>query len=207
MIKTTNQHRKYWRNRKGDWKFHHLSTWNHPHRGLIIEALRSLYWFSLWEVGCGAGANLVRIVKEIPGRQLGGSDINADMIEVAKKTLDGAMFHVEDITDMLLSDNSVDVVLSDASLIYIDPTDIKKAIHEIVRIARNGVVMVEFNSNNWFERLKFRLRTGYNIYDYEKLLKKEGCYDIQKYKITKDLWDDKEWSRYGYILIAKVKKL
>ena len=199
-------HRKYWKERKADWKYHHLSTWNHPHRQLIVYALQSLPWFSLWEVGCGAGANLVKIVKEMPNKQLGGSDINADMIEVAKETLTGAMFHVEDVTDMLLSDNSVDIVLSDATLMYISPKEIDKAINEMVRTARVAIILFEFHSNNWFDRLVFRLRTGYNMYNYQALLEKFGCYDIQKFKIDKRVWDDKEWSRFGHLIIAKVTK-
>lgn len=199
-------HRKYWKNRKGDWNYHHLSTWNHPHRQLIVYALQSLPWFSLWEVGCGAGANLVKIVKEMPNHQLGGSDINKDMIDTAKQALVGARFHVEDVTDMLLSDNSVDIVLSDATLMYISPKEINKALNEMVRIARVAIVLFEFHSNNWFERLVFRLRTGYNMYNYQALLEKHGCYDIQKFKIDKRVWDDKEWSRFGHLLIAKVTK-
>lgn len=199
-------HRKYWKNRKGDWKFHHLSTWNHPHRTLIVYALQSFPWFSLWEIGCGAGANLVKIVKELPNHQLGGSDINADMIEVAKETLVGGRFHVEDCTDLLLSDNSVDVTLSDATLMYIGPKEINKAIGELVRVSRTAIILFEYHSTNWFERLVFRLRTGYNIYNYQHLLEKHGCYDIQKFKIDKRIWDDKEWSRYGHLLIAKVTK-
>jgi len=205
-IKSTKQFSEWWRKRKADWQFHHLSTWNHPHRGLIVQALKSFPWFSLWEIGCGAGANLVRLVKELPGHQLGGSDINADMIELARKTLTGARFHCENITDMLLSDNSVDVMLSDATLIYVDPFTIKKVLHEMVRSARIAVVLVEFHSTSWWERLLFRLRTGYNIYNYQKLLEDEGCFDTQMYKIPKEIWDDKEWSRYGHIIISKITR-
>jgi ubiquinone/menaquinone biosynthesis C-methylase UbiE len=197
-------HRKYWKTRKADWQYHHLSTWNHPHRQLIIYALQSLPWFSLWEVGCGAGANLVKITKELPGHQLGGSDINPDMIEVAKKTFDGALFHVEDATDLLLSDDSVDVMLSDATLMYIGYNEIDKAINEMTRSARVAVILFEFHSTSLWQRLLFKLRTGYNMYDYKKLLEKHGCYDIQTIKIDKRVWDDKEWSRFGHLIIGKI---
>ena len=84
--------------------------------------------------------------------------------------------------------------------------EIEKAIGELVRVSRIAVILFEYHSTNWLERLVFRWRTGYNIYNYQHLLEKHGCYDIQKLKIDKKVWDDKEWSRYGHLLIAKVTK-
>src|SRR6185312_2357188 len=147
---------------------------------LIMYVLRSFPWVSLWEVGCGSGPNLVRIIKEgFKGRQLGGSDVNADAIETARKTFKGGKFHVEQSDDMLLSDQAVDVMLSDAHLIYIGPRKIKKVLGEMVRITRNHLVLCEFNETSWLKRWLFRLRSGYNAYDYKKLLEELGCYDIQ----------------------------
>src|SRR6266567_3153166 len=126
-MKSTTGHKQYWRDRKIDWDKHYSATWNHPHRQLICWALESFRWVSLWEVGCGSGPNLIRILKEgFQGRQLGGSDINADAIALATSTFKGGKFHVEASDDMLLSDQAVDVMLSDAHLIYIGPFQIRK---------------------------------------------------------------------------------
>ncbi len=211
-IKTTKKHKKFWTERKIDWEKDYLSTWNHPHRQLIIWALRSFHWMSLWEVGCGPGANLVRIVKEMEGKgwkgTLGGSDVNADAIEVARKTFTGGKFHVESVEDMLLSDQAVDVMLSDAALIYIGPTKIKKAIGEMVRISRNHIVLCEFHSTNWWKRLLLRLKTGYNAYDYRKLLEEAGCYDIKVIKMAPEFWPGTKkgdgWFDFGHIIVANV---
>jgi ubiquinone/menaquinone biosynthesis C-methylase UbiE len=203
-LKTTQQHKKFWSERKIDWEKDYLSTWNHPHRDLIIYALKSFNWYSLWEVGCGPGPNLMRITKDIAGKQLGGSDINADAIEVAKKTFLHGTFMVGSSEDLLMSDKAVDVVLSDACLIYTGPTKIKKTIKEFTRVARTAIVLCEFHGGSWWERLLFRIKTGYNAYDYRKLLEEAGCYDIKIAKIPESHWSGTPWSKWGHIIMANV---
>ena len=214
-MRTTKQHKEYWANRKINWMESYVTgidpatntpMWNHPHRQLLIWVLKSIPWVSLWEVGCGGGANLVKISKEFKGIQLGGSDISEDAIKVAQTLFEGARFHVESTEDLLLSDNSVDVVLSDASLIYIGPEKIDKAIHELVRVARSHILLCEFHSTSWWERLKFRFKTGYNAYNYRELLEKHGCHDINIVKIPKDFWPGFPWEKMGYIISAKITK-
>lgn len=205
MVKfLTSSRKKYWQERKIDWNTSYLQTWNHPHRQLITWALQSFPWVSLWEVGCGPGANLVRITQELKGKQLGGSDISQDAIELARKTFVGGKFHVESVEDMLLSDKAVDVMLSDATLIYIDPSKIDAVVDEMFRVTRNRIVLCEFHSTSFIDRWLFRLKTGYNAYNWKELLEKHGAYDIQMQKISKDFWDGFPWSTYGHIIIAKL---
>lgn len=214
-MKTTKDHKKYWAERKIDWVKSYLTgvdevtgrpMWNHPHRELIVSALHTFNWVSLWEVGCGAGANIAKIIKTFKGKQLGGSDINADAIEVCRTTFNGGKFHVESTEDILLSDNAVDVILSDASLIYFSPKDINSALKEIIRVARNQVVFCEFHSTSWLERFIFRWKTGYNAHNYIEKLEALGCYDIQTVKIPKEFWPGYPWEKFGYIIIAKIAK-
>lgn len=201
--RTTKKHKAFWKNRKIDWKESYLSTWDHPHRKLIIHALKMFDWFSLWEVGCGPGANLVKITEQLPGHQLGGGDINEDAIELAKQTFIGGRFHVEESDNILLSDDSVDVVLSDAHLIYYGPTEIKKVLSEMIRATRTHLVLCEYHSTSWWERLMIRLKTGYNAYNYEQLLESLGCYSVRLIKIPQSYWPDTMWGKYGYIIMAK----
>lgn len=205
-MKITNQHKKFWKERKIDWQKEYLDTWGHPHRRLITYVLSSFHWVSLWEIGCGPGANLMRILKtkELQGKQLGGSDINADAIELARKTFVGGKFHVESSEDILLSDKAVDVVLSDASLIYISPFKIDKVIEEIVRVSRTSLVLCEFHSTSLWKRWWFRWKTGYNAYNYKELLEKHGCYDIQIIKIPKEYWPGFPWETMGHVIVAKI---
>lgn len=205
-VKSTKDNIKYWEERKIDWNQAYLSTWNHPHRDIIVRVLKTIPFVSLWEVGCGPGANLVKIVKELPDKQLGGSDVSKDAIELARNTFKGGLFHVERADKMLMSDDSVDVVLSDATLIYYDSKDIKKALREIKRVARNYVLLCELHSKSWWDRMVYKYRNGYNIYNYDRLLEEEGFYDIRKYKIPKEAWEGTPWEPFGYVILAKVPK-
>lgn len=185
---TTSQFKNWWVNRKIDWDKDYLSTWDHPHRSFIIAYLRSFEWTSLMEIGVGAGANLMKIIKTIKGKQLGGIDINPEAIAAANRAFNGGKFIVNSADDIMMSDKSTDVVLSDMCLIYVGPLKIDGYIREIKRITRGRVVLCEFHSTSLWKRLKLRLSSGYNAYDYKKLLAKHGFYDIQAYKIPAEMY-------------------
>lgn len=161
----------------------------------------------------GPGANLLRIVKDaeknpaLKDKQLGGSDINADAIELAHKTFKGGKFHVESCEDMLLSDDATDVVLSDANLIYIGPMKVTKVLKEMTRICRGQLVLCELHNTSFITRWLYRFKTGYNMYNYQDLLEKAGCYDIKLFKIPKEFWEGTPWETHGYIITAKVAKI
>ena len=201
----TNWH-KYWKNRKIDWDKSYTATWDHPHRELIIEVLKQFDWHTLWEVGCASGPNLVKIAKSLAGKQLGGSDINPEAIDEARKLFKNAPFEVSPADNILLSDKSCDVILTDVTLIYAPPWKIKKVLKEFKRIVRNRVVLVEFDSTKWYRRLWLRLTTGYSAYNYQKLLEEAGFYDIIKYRIPSKYYPgvSKVHDEFATLIWAKV---
>lgn len=202
FLKSTKKWSEYWKVRKIDWNQAYLQTWNHPHRFLISSLLKTFGWMSLFEIGCGAGANLVNIVKSFPGKtiQLGGCDINPDAIELARKTLQGAILRAGAGNDILLSDKSSDVVLTDRLLIYVSPRQIDDYIAEIKRIARKRVVLCEFYCPRWHGRIKLRLTSGYFAYDYRALLDRHGFNDIIIYEIPEAAWPGDTYP--SFIIIA-----
>lgn len=202
---TTKQHKDYWKQRKIDWDAHYLSTSTHPHRNVIIEVLKTFPWKSLWEIGCGPGPNLVKIAQELPGRELGGNDINKDAIDLARKTFKNAMFEVGSCEDVLLSDKACDVTLSDMTLIYIGPTKIKNVLKEIKRFTRNRIVLVEFHSEKWWRRWWLRLTGGYNAYNYKRLLEQCGYYDVMQYKIPEQFYPNADPVQKEFIHIISAK--
>jgi ubiquinone/menaquinone biosynthesis C-methylase UbiE len=204
---TTDQHKKWWANRKIDWKTSYLDTWNHPHRHIISAILANFNWLSLIEIGCGPGTNLVNILKKFKGRQVGGVDVNPEAIELAKKTFTDGLFKVCQGNDVMLSDKSTDVVLTDMALIYVGPLKINSYIEEIKRIGRNHIVLCEFHSENLIRRLWLKIFSGYNAYNYRKLLEKHGFYDILSYKLTQEDWPEGTHQKeFGYIFTARVPK-
>lgn len=204
MFKSTNKHTKYWHDRKIDWDRSYLATWNHPHRDIIVALLKNAGIKSLFEVGCGPGANLVRIVKEIPGLQLGGCDVNEDAIKLARETFKGGRFYVDKGNDTMLSDKAVDVVLSDMALIYVGPLQIRSYLREMKRIGRMYVLLCEFHSPSFWKRLTARFG-GYHVYDYQKLLESEGFYNVHVQHIPPQLWPgtDKN-TEFRSVITAKI---
>ncbi len=206
LFNSTKKWVDWWAKRKIDWKAHYMNP-NHPHRLMLVEILKRLNWLSLIEVGCGAGANLVQIIKNIPGRQVGGVDINPDAIEFAKTQFTNALLKVNPAHDIVLSDQATDVILSDMCMIYITPGLIKKHLDEFKRLSRNYLVLCEFHSSNFWQRLVVKYREGYNVYNWPKLLEKHGYYDIQMYKIPKEGWPESDLQqKYGYIIVARTPK-
>lgn len=206
LFNTTKRWVNWWEKRKIDWKEHYMNP-NHPHRILIAEILGHMNWLSLIEVGCAAGANLVQIVKKFPGRQVGGVDVNPEAIAFAETQFKGAVLKVCPADDLSFSDQSVDVLLTDMTMIYISPFLIDKHLTEFKRVSRNWVMFCEFHSDSLWQRLVVKWKDGYNVYNWSKLLEKNGFYDIQKYKIPKECWPESDLQqKYGYIIVARTPK-
>jgi len=206
LFNTTNKWKKYWEDRKIDWK-ESYQNWDHPHRFLITEVLRPLVWISLIEIGVGGGANLMNILRKLPGKQVGGVDISQDAIDLCNKTFKGGVFKVGSADDMMMSDKATDVLLSDMCLIYVDPFKIDKYIKEIKRVTRKYVVLCEFHSDSLWNRTALRINSGYNAYDYKKLLKKHGFYDIISMKVSEKYWPGgSPQKEFAYIILATVPK-
>lgn len=207
LLKTTASHERYWRERKVNWKTAYFDTWNHPHRFMISNILKTFHWMSLLEVGCGAGANLANIVMSHPkNKQLGGTDVNPEAIEYAQQAFQGAFFKVCPVDDIMMSDSSVDVILTDMTLIYVDPRKIDDVIEELKRIARIRLVLCEFHCESWLQRILIRMKTGYNAYDYVKLLEKHGLHDVVRYKIPSEAWPGGLQESHGYVVVAKIPR-
>ena len=169
--------------------------------------LDQLYWKSLIEIGVGAGANLVNILKHLKDKQVWGIDINPDAIETAKKAIPNAFLKVGRVEDIPMSDDASDVVLTDMTLIYQSPRKIVQALKEIRRIGRNYVVFCEFHHESWWQRFKLRWTKGYYAYDYKKLLTKADFYDIIIQRIPPQGWDGHEPQKtFATIITAKVPK-
>lgn len=199
---TTKQNSEYWAKRKG-WK-EYQETWNHPHRNFLVHILGQMRWTSLIEVGCGSGPNLLNILKNLTGRQIGGIDINPEAIAVASEAFQFGHFKVGSAEDIMMSDNSTDVVLTDAFLIYIGPFKIRKYLKELLRIARTYVVLVEYHEKSWWRRQMLRILSGRHSYDYKKLLKDMGCYDVMSVKIP--AFEEDNEQRFRHVIIARVPR-
>ena len=89
------------------------------------------------------------------------------------------------------------------TLIYVEPRKIDQYILELKRVARNRVILVEFHSTSFFNRLALRWNSGYNAYNYKLLLKKNGFYDVMMMKIPEESWPGGDPQKtFAYIIVA-----
>lgn len=199
---STRQNKNYWLKKDDEqyWRAY-LKTWNDPHREVISAALKQFPWTSLIEVGCGSGPNVINIIKNNKGKQVAGIDINSTAIKVLQSSVKGGLFKVGSGEDIMMSDKSTDVTLTDAYLIYIGPLKIKKHLLEIKRITRNYIVLCEYYNSSLRDRWKLRILSGRHSYNYKRLLRKLGFYDIQIFKMPKVEDND---DKFRHIIIAKV---
>jgi ubiquinone/menaquinone biosynthesis C-methylase UbiE len=194
---------KYWQRRKINWN---QSYWTpgHPHRLLILKEMLRFPFKSVYEVGCAAGANLANIHSVFKGAEVGGTDVNEDAIEQARKNLPYAKdLEVGTAEDIFFSDKSIDVVITDATLLYVSPLKIKKVVKEMARVTRNGIVLCEPYKEHWWQRFNLWCKEGLYVHNYPKLLSDAGFYDIKLTKMTAKDWPDSLWYTAGYIISAK----
>lgn len=179
---------------------------NHPHRQLLIEKISSYAPFeTALEIGCASGPNLYLLSKKFSHAKLYGTDISKRAVKIGRE-----WFREQNIKNILLSsqkaenlkqfsDKSIDIIFTDAVLIYIGPSKIESVIREILRVARKALILNEWHGNS--------SHCSYDkhwIYDWEILLKK--FIPKEKIKLTKilpEIWGG-SWAKYGYIIEVKL---
>jgi len=200
------QDSSYWVKRplsdkKVDWNYGEKSwiegyclSIEHPHRQDILKALETFKPFgAVLEVGCNIGANLLNIAPEYPENQLAGIDVNPHVIERAEQLLPKGVFKIASVLDIPFDDNEFDVVLSDAMLLYITPKEIDKALDEMTRVTKKGIILVERFAKK--DKIVGRV-WGRN---YKELLEARGFEVIE----TDISWpSSKNWERHGRLYIS-----
>jgi len=94
------------------------------------------------------------------------------------------------------SDNEFDLIISDAVLIYIDNKKISGYAKEMARIARLGLILIEFDNDSNDSGGKVLQATW--IRDYRALFKKYSSKVIKR-RISEEIWPGK-WAANGKII-------
>ena len=196
--------------KSNQWASECVETRNHPRRQILVETISSYAPFdTILEIGCSSGANLHLLAKEFPEAKLYGIDINAKAIKEGKECLrEQGITNVELLVckaDELepLGDKSVNLVFTDATLMYIGADKIDKVIEEMRRISSRGLIYSEWHCEDnarecfWCD--------GHWIYNYKTLLAKYfPADDIHISKHPEDLWDDESWEKFGSIIEVRL---
>jgi len=203
--------------REGDeWIKHYWNLKNHSHRKFLIEKLSKHYPFSsILEIGSNCGPNLFLLAKKYPNIKIRGVDINALAVQkgnewFAKERIGNVKLSEGEVSNLSqFKDKSFDTAFTDAVLIYVGKDEIKRAIKEMIRVAKRYLVLVEWNYFNSKNKDPYGLGVHhFNLWkrDYKSLLKQfvpENNITINK--IPEDLWPDEGWKELGAIIEVKLE--
>jgi SAM-dependent methyltransferase len=198
------QTKEYWKTRKADDKYNdwrtentswiqeYWETQNHPHRDQIVDAL-NIEFDSLLEIGCNCGPNIARIKKEYGNDKLyAGIDPNVSSLKFGRIMMPDVALIEGDIESLDIKDMKFDVVLADASLMYVDENNIFSVAEKISKLATKIIIICD-----WFdESIAGVEKDGHYARNYPKLFNKWKC-------TTKQInWPTSEkWKRNGRMFI------
>lgn len=136
---------------------------------------------SVLDAGCGAGHLLSAIQRRFGDRieKLVGVDYAASAIEWAKETTPAAEYHVEDLSQLSLPDDSFDIVFCCQVLEH--QTDFEAVLKQLVRVARHHVILTVPDGalDNWRAHVNF-----WKLEEFKRLLEFYGLRDIKYIQST-----------------------
>lgn len=179
----------------------------HPHRAFLMARIgRFAPLTSVLEVGCNTGPNLIALSRAYPGVGLYGLDINPQAIRagqaaLAEERIPNASMFVGRADDLSrFGDHTIDVVLTDATLMYVGPDKIARTIAELLRVARRGLLLNEWHM---FEPTPDRAHWYYAhwVHDYQALLAgAPRVRSVQVERLPDGFWAGGGWAAYGAII-------
>lgn len=185
----------------------YLGAETDPHRKFLLEKISTFSpVHSILEIGCGTGLNLYLLSKRFPNAELKGIDINPKSVEYGntwfkQEGISNVKISVGKADKLVFQDKGFDVVLTDATLIYVGPDKIKKVIKEMIRVTRKALVLNEWHC---FESSSNPLGVyvGHWTRDYKALLKE--FVPEERIFITKipenTFKSDRNWRKYGAVI-------
>lgn len=196
------------------WQFRHVFDHSWPKQYISAESLKSIHREfliakilsclpieSVLEFGCSSGPNLHLLAKKLPEARIYGVDISKSAINEGKKHFEKNNFKnvflksggIETLKEF--KDKSIDVVFTDAVLIYFGKDKIEQAIKELLRIAKKRVFFLELNQNE--------ANSIYNdnwMHNYKLLLEKiDSAKTVSLNKLPNNMWPG-NWEKNGYLI-------
>jgi predicted O-methyltransferase YrrM len=121
---------------------------NWPFRAVLTQAVVDLGATSALELGCHVGPSLMLLGRRVPGIQLEGVEVNAQLAEEARRwlaELPNVVIHNADLRTFLRerASASIDCVFAGYTLSLVGPEDLDRTLADCWRVARKGVVLAE----------------------------------------------------------------
>lgn len=191
------------------WMEEHRESIHHPHRQWLTSKISFYAPFeNILEIGCSTGQNLYILANAFPGVKFHGTDINNIVIHKGQDWL-----REEKAVNIRLSagradnlegfdDKSMDVVFTDALLLYIGPDKIEKVLKEMIRVAVKGLVFNEWHSESCRQGgAPYFYYDGHWVYNYKKLF--SGLVlseNVRISRIPEEVWGGSGWTEFGSVI-------
>ena len=184
-----------------------LDTRDHPHRQAVIDAVTRFSPIeSVLEIGCSSGPNLALLADCVPKAEIFGVDINARAICVGQRHFEAiapGRVHLnygkaDDLS--AFSSASMDVVFSDAVLMFIGPDKISRVLSEMGRVARKALILHEYHS---YEPPVGNYDGGRYVYNFIALAAQ--LFPSASVTVECSSFEGGIWDRYGRLLTIRLQ--
>lgn len=132
-----------------EWVSHYWDSATAPHRDIVVQLVGAFRPESVLEVGCHCGPNLRRLADAYPEMRCDGLDVNVDVVVAGRELFRPygdriRLFYCEfPHGTHSWVDGIYDLVFSCYSLAYIAPPFLANALEQMLRLAKEAVVIVE----------------------------------------------------------------
>jgi ubiquinone/menaquinone biosynthesis C-methylase UbiE len=180
-----------------DWTKIYMNDMGHPHRKVLIDTICKYIKpeSKVLEIGCCTGVDLYLLNQRYKANYY-GIDISKQAITTGVNWLneyDNIRLHQGNATKLMFPDKSIDIVFTDACLVTMDTKTVCMVISEIKRVANRAIVLLEFNAD---------IEQRDNIYWIHNF--KQFFPSMRATKITKNVWNNENWIKYGYLIEVKL---
>ena len=187
-------------------------------RALLTEAIAEEYPFiNLLEVGCAYGQLFHTIAPLLPEIKMVGIDPDKERVDGARSVLASAglknvtvqIGRAEDLS--AFPDNSFDLIVTSASLLYIEPNSIERTMHGFLRVGRKKLLFLEQHVDDEKAVLGIRGPASpdelpYWLRDYRRLLKLfMPAAKVTIEPVTNPLWVSERWQQHGCLITADLR--
>ena len=181
----------------------------HPHRHFLVDRLmRRMPLERMLEVGCHTGQNLMLLGRQMPTVQFTGVDINPRFVATgrtwcARDGLDNVRLDVAAADDLRrFGEREFDLTFTDATLIYLGPDKIERALQEIVRVTRRAVLFNEWGLDHAESGETSRWYGRHWVHNYRSLMRPYARdAEIRVVPVPPGLWaPGGGWERYGCLV-------
>jgi len=170
------------------------------YRKQLMDSLKNESFNNILEMGCGEAYNLIVIKEKYPNVEVCGVDIDHNKIEFGKTLIEKNNKQINLIESSAdntenIEDKSFDIVFTYALTTMVDNDLTKKIIENMIRIAKNKIIMIELDGEFWKSGNNKRFSR-----DYEKIFNDMGFYKINKKKIPKEIWAGTSYPSFGCVI-------